>query len=148
MGPRRRRSADYGVGIPVNSKGLDLTAPARWRRPRTATLLGPAMVAYVDPGNVATNVAAGARHGYLLVWVLVLATLAAALLQYLSAALGAVTGASLPGLLGERLSGDGRWVFWGQAEVVAMATRRGRGRRRCGGAGPAGRAAAAGRGRC
>ena len=81
-----------------------------------------AAVAYVDPGNVATNVAAGARHGYLLVWVLVLATLAAALLQYLSDALGAVTGASLPGLLGERLSGAGGWVFWGQAEVVAMAT--------------------------
>lgn len=59
------------------------------------TLLGPAMVAavaYVDPGNVATNTSAGSKYGYLLLWVLVLATIVAGVMQYLSAALGAATG--------------------------------------------------------
>ena len=60
---------------------------------RRAVLLGPAFVAavaYVDPGNVATNVTAGARFGYALVWVVVLANVMAVLVQYLSAKLGLV----------------------------------------------------------
>ncbi|MFE6971402.1 Nramp family divalent metal transporter [Isoptericola sp. NPDC057653] len=88
-------------------------------------LLGPAFVAaiaYVDPGNVAANLTAGARFGYLLVWVLVVANVMAVLVQYLSAKLGVVTGRSLPEVLGERLSRRGRVVYWAQAEVVAMAT--------------------------
>ena len=59
-----------------------------------------AAVAYVDPGNVATNLQAGARYGYLLVWVLVVATASAGMVQYLSAKLGLATGASLPELVG------------------------------------------------
>nr|WP_269327698.1 Nramp family divalent metal transporter [Kineosporia mesophila] len=90
-----------------------------------AALLGPALVAsaaYVDPGNVATNTAAGATYGYLLVWVVVGANLIAALLQFLSAKLGIVTGRSLPAVLREKLSGGWRIAYWVQAEVVAMAT--------------------------
>lgn len=89
------------------------------------TLLGPAMVAavaYVDPGNVATNTSAGSKYGYLLLWVLVLATIVAGVMQYLSAALGAATGQSLPELVGRRLSSRGRTTYWLQAELIAMAT--------------------------
>ncbi|MPZ03649.1 divalent metal cation transporter, partial [Micrococcus luteus] len=88
-------------------------------------LLGPAFVAavaYVDPGNVAANLTAGAQYGYLLVWVLVAANLMAMLVQYLSAKLGLVTGRSLPELLGHRLPRGRRLAYWVQAEVVAAAT--------------------------
>ena len=69
-------------------------------------LLGPAFVAaiaYVDPGNVAANLTAGANYGYLLVWVLVMANAMAVLVQYQSAKLGLATGLSLPEILGKRL---------------------------------------------
>lgn len=88
-------------------------------------MLGPAFVAavaYVDPGNVAANVTAGAHYGYLLVWVLVLSNLMAVLIQYQSAKLGIVTGASLPETLGARLPRWARIGFWVQAEIVAAAT--------------------------
>lgn len=88
-------------------------------------LLGPAFVAavaYVDPGNVAANLQAGAKFGYLLLWVLVVATAAAALVQYLSAKLGVTTGASLPQLVGDRLRTPARIAYWLQAEAIAMAT--------------------------
>lgn len=88
-------------------------------------LLGPAFVAavaYVDPGNVAANVTAGARYGYLLVWVLVCANTMAVLVQYLSARLGLVTGRSLPELVGDRLRRGPRLAYWAQAELVAAAT--------------------------
>ena len=66
-------------------------------------LLGPAFVAaiaYVDPGNVAANVSAGAQFGFLLVWVIVVANAMACLVQYLSAKLGLVSGLSLPEAIG------------------------------------------------
>jgi manganese transport protein len=88
-------------------------------------LLGPAFVAaiaYVDPGNVASNVSAGAQFGYLLVWVIVAANVMAGLVQYLSAKLGLVTGMSLPEAVRERLPAGGRVAFWAQAELVAVAT--------------------------
>jgi manganese transport protein len=101
--------------------------------PKTATprlrksllLLGPAFVAavaYVDPGNVAANLTAGARYGYLLLWVLIVANAIAVLVQYQSAKLGIVTGRSLPELLGERLRPAPRRLYWVQAELVAAAT--------------------------
>lgn len=93
-------------------------------RPLVA-LLGPAFVAavaYVDPGNVAANLTAGARFGYLLVWVIVASNAMAVVIQYLSAKLGIVTGRSLPELLGERLGRPARRAFWGQAEIIAAAT--------------------------
>ena len=88
-------------------------------------MLGPAFVAavaYVDPGNFAANFSAGAQHGYLLLWVLVVANGMAMVVQYLSARLGIVTGKSLPELLGERLIGKWRFMYWLQAESVAIAT--------------------------
>ncbi|ADT97901.1 MULTISPECIES: Nramp family divalent metal transporter [Mycolicibacterium] len=88
-------------------------------------LLGPAFVAaiaYVDPGNVAANVSAGAQFGFLLVWVIVAANLMACLVQYLSAKLGLVTGRSLPEAVGSRMSRRTRLAYWVQAELVAMAT--------------------------
>jgi len=103
------------------------TTPRERRGARRALLglLGPAFVAsiaYVDPGNVAANLTAGAQYGYLLVWVLVAANVMAVLVQYQSAKLGIVTGKSLPEILGERLKPVGRRAFWVQAEVVAAAT--------------------------
>lgn len=92
---------------------------------RLVWLLGPAFVAaiaYVDPGNVAANLTAGASYGYLLVWVLVVANVMAVLIQYLSAKLGLVVGKSLPELLGERLPKTGRRLYWVQAELIAVAT--------------------------
>ena len=103
--------------------------PATARRasmPRLAWLIGPALVAgvaYLDPGNVASNMTAGARYGYLLVWVVVLGNVMAWLIQYLSAKLGIVTGRSLPETLGARIRSKwGRRAYWLQAELVAMAT--------------------------
>ncbi|MFT4051350.1 MAG: Nramp family divalent metal transporter [Microbacterium sp.] len=93
---------------------------------RGAWLLGPALVAgvaYLDPGNVASNMTAGARFGYLLVWVVVLGNAMAWLIQYLSAKLGVVTGRSLAELLGERIANPwARRAYWLQAELVAGAT--------------------------
>jgi len=93
---------------------------------RGAALLGPALVAgvaYVDPGNVASNMTAGAGYGYLLVWVVIVANVIAWLVQYLSAKLGVVTGRSLPELIGDRLQHRfARRAYWVQAELVAMAT--------------------------
>lgn len=87
--------------------------------------LGPAFVAavaYVDPGNVAANISAGAGYGYLLVWVLVLANAMAVVVQYLSAKFGIVTGKSLPEALGDRMPRAWRLLYWAQAELVAIAT--------------------------
>ena len=93
---------------------------------RLAWLIGPALVAgvaYLDPGNVASNMTAGARYGYLLVWVVVLGNIMAWLIQYLSAKLGIVTGRSLPEMLGHRIRNPwARRAYWLQAELVAMAT--------------------------
>ncbi|MGE2688529.1 Nramp family divalent metal transporter [Mycolicibacterium pulveris] len=88
-------------------------------------LLGPAFVAaiaYVDPGNVAANVSAGAQFGFLLVWVIVVANAMACLVQYLSAKLGLVTGLSLPEAMGRKMRRRSRLSYWLQAELVAMAT--------------------------
>ncbi|MFD1824838.1 MULTISPECIES: Nramp family divalent metal transporter [Mumia] len=95
------------------------------RLPKSVSLLGPAFVAavaYVDPGNVATNVTAGATFGYTLVWVVVLANAMAVIVQYLSAKLGIVTGQSLATHMGETLPRPARLAYWLQAEGVAIAT--------------------------
>jgi manganese transport protein len=94
------------------------------RRP-IASLVGPAFVAavaYIDPGNFATNITAGARFGYTLVWVIVVANLMAMLVQYLSAKLGVATGKDLPELCREHLPRRVSFGLWVQAELVAMAT--------------------------
>ncbi|WP_447913888.1 Nramp family divalent metal transporter [Microbacterium phyllosphaerae] len=112
--------------MPKNA-ALDEVAPTtRATAPRSLWLLGPALVAgvaYLDPGNVASNMTAGAQYGYLLVWVVVAGNVMAWLIQYLSAKLGVVTGQSLPEVLGTRLTQPwARRAYWLQAELVAMAT--------------------------
>jgi len=88
-------------------------------------LLGPAFVAavaYIDPGNFATNIAGGAKYGFLLVWVIVAANLMAMLVQYLSAKVGIATGMSLPELCRAHLPRPATWGLWVQAEIIAIAT--------------------------
>jgi manganese transport protein len=86
---------------------------------------GPAFVAsvaYVDPGNFATNIAGGARYGYLLLWVILAANLMAMLIQALSAKVGTATGMNLPELCRERFPRPVSFALWVQAELIAMAT--------------------------
>ncbi len=108
------------------STTLAESARSASQRARAAgLLLGPAFVAaiaYVDPGNVASNISAGAQFGYLLVWVIVMANVMAGLVQFLSAKLGLVTGMSLPEAVRERSGRSTRLAYWAQAETVAMAT--------------------------
>ncbi len=91
----------------------------------TLTMLGPAFVAsiaYVDPGNFATNVQGGAQFGYLLLWVVLAANLMAMLIQYLSAKLGIVTDHNLPEVVREHFPRAFTWGMWMQAEIMAMST--------------------------
>jgi manganese transport protein len=87
--------------------------------------LGPAFiaaVAYVDPGNFATNMAGGAKYGYLLLWVVLMANLMAMLVQAMSAKLGIATRKNLPEVCRERFPRPVSFLLWIQAEVIAMAT--------------------------
>jgi len=98
---------------------------SRGRLRGMAALLGPAFVAaiaYVDPGNFATNFSAGATFAYRLGWVILVANLMAMLVQYLSAKVGVATGKDLPELCRERLPLPVSRGLWVQAELVAMAT--------------------------
>ena len=86
---------------------------------------GPAIVAsiaYMDPGNFATNIQAGARHGYMLLWVVLLANLVAMLFQALSARLGIVTGRSLATLCRQNFPAPVVLAMWVASEIAAMAT--------------------------
>ena len=92
---------------------------------RTAPVLGPAFVAaiaYVDPGNFATNFAAGSEFGYLLLWVIVAANVTAMLIQSLSAKLGLATGRNLPEVCRDTFPRRVNIGLWVQAELVAIAT--------------------------
>jgi manganese transport protein len=98
---------------------------SRGRLRETLAVLGPAFVAciaYVDPGNFATNIAGGAKYGYLLLWVLLSANLMAMLIQNLSAKIGLATGRNLPELCREHFPRPVAWGLWVQAELIAMAT--------------------------
>jgi manganese transport protein len=92
---------------------------------RYTPFLGPAFiasVAYVDPGNFATNMAGGAQFGYLLLWVVLAANLMAMLIQSMSAKLGIATGMNLPEVCRERFPRRVTFGLWIQAELIAMAT--------------------------
>jgi manganese transport protein len=118
------RAAAATEGAPQGPSALERVM-ARGRLRATATMLGPAFVAavaYVDPGNFATNIQGGAKFGYELLWVVLGANLIAMLVQYLSAKLGVVTGHSLPEHCRLALPRWGSIALWGQAEVIAMAT--------------------------
>jgi manganese transport protein len=115
--------ADAAV-LPVPASALEQIR-ARRRLRGILPLLGPAFVAavaYVDPGNFATNVAGGAKYGYLLLWVIISANLMAMLIQTLSAKVGLATGKNLPELCREHFPRRVSFGLWVQAELVAMAT--------------------------
>jgi manganese transport protein len=113
-----------GVGGPIVPSALDeLLAKGRLRA--TLAMLGPAFVAsiaYVDPGNFATNIQGGAKYGYLLLWVVLSANLIAMLIQYLSAKLGIVTEHNLAENVRASFPRAVTWGMWVQAEVMAMST--------------------------
>ena len=88
-------------------------------------LMGPAFIAaigYIDPGNFATNIQAGASFGYKLLWVVVWANLMAMLIQMLSAKLGIATGKNLAEQIRDHYPRPAVWLYWVQAEIIAMAT--------------------------
>jgi manganese transport protein len=118
---------------------LDQTAPAvidpdaqaesrrRWMPGlrRMAAMCGPAFVvsvAYVDPGNFATNMAGGASYGDMLLWVIAVANLLAMFIQALSAKLGIATGQSLPAVCRDHLPRPVTWLLWVQGELIAVCT--------------------------
>src|SRR5918912_1176479 len=113
------RYAERPVGLRTVDEALHRT------RFRILPFLGPAFiacVAYLDPGNFATNIAGGAKFGYTLVWVIVASNLMAMLIQTLSAKLGIVTGRNLPEVCREQFSRRTTIALWLQAELIAMAT--------------------------
>src|ERR671938_1565817 len=88
---------------------------------RILPFLGPAFiacVAYMDPGNFATNIAGGSKYGYTLVWVIVAANAMAMLIQTLSAKLGLATGRNLPEMCRERFPRRVAIALWLQAEAI------------------------------
>src|SRR5262245_9269193 len=94
-------------------------------RVRLLPFLGPAFiaaVAYIDPGNFATNIAGGSKYGYTLCWVILVSNLMAMLIQTLSAKLGIATGRNLPEVCREQFSRRTSRGLWIQAELIAMAT--------------------------
>ncbi len=114
---------DASVALTPPSALEQLLAKGRIRA--TLAMLGPAFVAavaYVDPGNFATNIQGGAKYGYLLLWVVLVANLMAMLIQYLSAKLGIVTERNLAENVRERYPRAVTWGMWLQAEVMAMST--------------------------
>jgi manganese transport protein len=116
---------DVVTRVPTRAPVTLQAALSRGRVRGMLALFGPAFVAsvaYVDPGNFATNFAGGAEHGYQLVWVVVMANVMAMLVQYLSSKAGLASGRSLPELCRDRFCRPVNAILWLQAEVVAMAT--------------------------
>lgn len=124
---QRIREEELPEGLTKHTKAAVREA-LEGRRRGAALLLplaGPAVVvsvAYMDPGNFATNIQAGARYGYALLWVVLLANIVAMLFQGLSAKLGIVTGSNLAELCRENLPAPVVWIMWGVSEIAAMAT--------------------------
>jgi manganese transport protein len=127
------RSSDSAVSEPrqgdvgtVTAAGEILAGQSQRRGlARLLPFLGPAViasVAYMDPGNFATNIQGGAKFGYLLLWVVIASNLMAMLLQSLSAKLGIATGLNLAEQCREHLPAWSVWGLWGLMEIVAMAT--------------------------
>lgn len=121
--PEAVRPADAGT---VRAAGDVLAGNSRHGLlKRIWPFLGPAFiacVAYVDPGNFATNIQAGAKYGYLLLWVVVASNLMAMLVQSLSAKLGIATGRNLAEICREEFSRPVVYAMWALSELVAMAT--------------------------
>ncbi len=108
----------------LNSRVVETTS-GRSARKIKLSLMGPAFIAaigYIDPGNFATNIQAGATFGYSLLWVVVWANVMAMLIQLLSAKLGIATGKNLAEQIRDHFPRPAVWVYWVQAEIIAMAT--------------------------
>jgi manganese transport protein len=118
--------ADAGaLALPAPTASQLQQVRSRGRLRGAIGILGPAFVAcvaYVDPGNFATNIAGGAQFGYLLLWVLLAANLMAMLIQNLSGKIGIATGKNLPELCREHFPRPVTIGLWIQAELIAMAT--------------------------
>jgi manganese transport protein len=110
----------------VTAAGEILTGRVRRRGfARLLPFLGPAFiaaVAYIDPGNFATNIQAGSKYGFLLLWVILASNLMAMLVQSLSAKLGIATGQNLAELCRQEFPKPVVWIMWALMEIVAMAT--------------------------
>src|SRR5918912_1454610 len=129
-----RRDGKLLPGVTTTTGGLDAAtvraarlALAGERRGLRGVLpfLGPAFVAsiaYMDPGNFATNIASGARYGYLLLWVILVSNLMAMFVQTLSAKLGIATGRNLAEVCRDEFPGPIVWLLWLLSECVAIAT--------------------------
>jgi manganese transport protein len=118
-------AADGSTAVAVDSRSPWQRQVARGRIRLGVSMLGPAFVAavaYVDPGNFATNLQGGAKFGYALLWVVLAANLMAMLVQYLSAKLGIATDHNLPELCRAQFPRWASWGLWVQAEIMAMAT--------------------------
>lgn len=92
---------------------------------RLLPFLGPAFIAaiaYIDPGNFATNIASGSSYGYMLLWVVLVSNLMAVLIQSMSAKLGIATGKNLPEVARDKFPKPVSFGLWIQAELVVMAT--------------------------
>src|SRR5437763_5148942 len=125
MKPPPVDTASGAVALPAPQLTELRRIRARGRLRGGFALFGPAFVAavaYIDPGNFATNIQGGAKYGFMLVWVIVAANLMAMLVQTLSAKVGLATGRNLPELCREALPRPVSWGLWAQAEVVAIAT--------------------------
>src|SRR2546429_749970 len=121
IGPENALPGELRV---LRAAGRSLTGERRGLR-AGLPFLGPAFiaaVAYVDPGNFATNMAGGAQYGYMLLWVVLGANLMAMLIQSMSAKLGIATGRSLPEVCRDRFPRPLVIFLWVQAELIAMAT--------------------------
>ncbi len=106
-------------------EGRTAERAARGARKIKLALLGPAFIAaigYIDPGNFATNIQAGASYGYKLLWVVVWANVMAMVIQLMSAKLGIATGKNLAEHIRDRFPRPAVWFYWVQAEIIAMAT--------------------------
>ena len=125
----RQEDVDVRAVLPGEAATLE-AAQQTLRGARTGVrgvwpFLGPAFVAavaYIDPGNFATNIAGGAKYGYLLLWVVLSANLMAMLVQTLSAKLGIATGKNLPETCRDNFPRPVSIALWIQAEAIAMAT--------------------------
>ena len=121
-----KRGTKIGDTKVVASAGLVLEGSDRRRGlKQILPFMGPAFiasVAYIDPGNFATNIQGGAQFGYTLLWVVVASNLMAMLLQTLSAKLGIATGTNLAEHCRNQFPRRVVWLMWGVMEVVSMAT--------------------------
>jgi manganese transport protein len=130
IGPMPEREAPQAAGrVTLTERTVLVTrevlAGRRGGMAGRLAFVGPAVIAsiaYIDPGNFATNIQAGARYGYQLLWVVLAANLIAMLFQALSAKLGIVTGRNLAELCREQFPRPVVFAMWGVSEIAAMAT--------------------------